>query len=268
MPELERPDGVSIHYELRGEGPLVALASYWSWSPGVFAELLAELERDHRVLTYDVRGIGRSTRSGPYDIETDTSDLEAVLERAGGAAALIAVADSANRGARAAARRPDLVASLICLGTAPIARTAFRGREGMIASDAVVDAFIEMLSRDYRGALRTLLTATNTQMSERELGERVSAQLDYCPQEAALARVREWLQGDPTHDAREVGARLWLATSPEGVAGPWLPDPDELAELTAELVPEAHTVLIEGATSEPGVAANLVREIAAGLRQT
>jgi pimeloyl-ACP methyl ester carboxylesterase len=264
MAELERPDGVTIHYDVRGDGPLVALASYWSWNPTVFIELFAELGRDHRVLTYDLRGTGRSTRRGPHDIETDSADLEAVLETEGGAATLIAVADSANRGAKVAARRPDLAASLVCLGTAPFARSALLGREGMIASESVVEAFIEMLSRDYRGALRTLLTATNEQMSEEELQERVRASLDYTPQEAALGRVREWLRGDPQRDARELGARLWIATSPDGVAGPWLPDPDEMEDVTAELVPEAHRVFLEGAVSQPAVAADLIRGIAAG----
>src|SRR5436190_1390350 len=134
---------------------------------------------------------GRPTRRGPYDLETDCADLEALLEAVGGATALIAVADSANRGTRVAARRPDLGGALVCLGTAPFARASLLGREGMIASDSVVDAFIEMLSRDYRGALRTLLAATNEQMSDEELQERVRTQLDYCPQEAALGRVRE-----------------------------------------------------------------------------
>jgi pimeloyl-ACP methyl ester carboxylesterase len=261
MAELERPDNVSIHYELRGDGPLIALASYWSWSPGVFAGLLAELKRDHRVLTYDMRGCGQSTRRGPYDIESDSADFEALLEQVGGAAVLIAVSDSANRSARVAARRPELAGSLLCLGTAPFARSTLLGREGLIGSDSVVDAFIEMLSRDYRGALRTLLAATNEQMSEQELQERVRAQLDYCPQEAALGRVREWLAGDPEADARKLGPRLWIATSPAGVAGPWLPDPEEMAKVTEELVPEAHRLYLEGAISEPAHAADLIREI-------
>jgi pimeloyl-ACP methyl ester carboxylesterase len=262
MPELARPAGVSIHYRLRGDGPLVALASYWSWSPGVFAELLADLERDHRVLTYDLRGTGESTDRGPYDIETDVGDLEALLDEVGGPATLLAVADSANRGAKLAARRPDLVSALVCLGTAPFPREALRGHEGMIASDTVVDAFIEMLSRDYRGAMRTLLAATNVQMSEPELSERVAAQFEYCSQEAAVARVREWADDDPREEARQVGDRLWIVTSPEGVAGPWLPDVDELRRLTAELAPEARRVEFQqGAVSRPGAAAEIIREI-------
>jgi pimeloyl-ACP methyl ester carboxylesterase len=264
MPELARPGGVTIDYRLSGEGPLVALASYWSWSPGVFAELLADLERDHRVLTYDLRGTGRSSRRGPYEMETDVADLEALLEEAGGTATVLAVADSANRATRVGSRRDDLVGAVVSLGTAPFPRRALAGREGLIGSDTVVDAFLEMLSRDYRGALRTLLAATNPQMSDRELGERVAAQIEYSPQDVALARVSEWAGDDPSGPARELGPRLWIVTSPGGVAGPWLPDPEEMERLTRTLVPEARRIEFEaGAVSRPAEAAAIIRRIAA-----
>ena len=140
--------------------------------PGVYEGLLSDLARDHRVVTWDARGTGQSTRTGPYDMETDCSDLVAILEAAGGDAVVLSTADGANRGVRVAARRRDLVAAVVALGTAPFARMHFEGSEGMIASDTVVRAFIEMVERDYRGALRTLLSATNSQMSEEELRER------------------------------------------------------------------------------------------------
>ena len=135
---------------------------------------------------------------------------------------MISTADGANRGVRVAAGRPDLVAAVVALGTAPFARMHFEGSEGMIASDTVVGAFIEMVERDYRGALRTLLAATNAQMSEEELRERVGFQVSYCPQEPAAARVRAWAEDDPTAAARETGERLWILAAPD-VAGPWLP---------------------------------------------
>ncbi len=150
----------------------MARASWSCWlptgpgHPGVYEVLLSDLARDHRVVTWDARGTGESTRAGPYDMQTDCSDLEAILEAAGGGAVVISTADGANRGVRVAVGRPDLVAAVVALGTAPFARMHFEGSEGMIASDTVVGAFIKMLERDYRGALRTLLAATNAQMSE------------------------------------------------------------------------------------------------------
>src|SRR5206468_9137695 len=89
MPRLERPDGVEIHWEEEGEGPLVVLSGYWSLHPSVFAPITDELRGDHRVVRYDDRGTGGSTHAGPYDLETASSDLEAVVEAGGGPAVII-----------------------------------------------------------------------------------------------------------------------------------------------------------------------------------
>lgn len=267
MARLARPDGVELHWEGRGEGPLVVLAPYWSGHPGVYDALLSDLARDHRVVTWDARGTGKSTRTGPYDMKTDSSDLEAVLDAAGGGAVVITTADGANRGVRVAAGRPDLAAAVVALGTAPFARMHFEGSEGMIASDTVVGAFIKMLERDYRGALRTLLAATNSQMSEDELRERVGIQISYCPQEPAAARVRAWADDDPTAYARETGDRLWILTSPD-VAGPWLPPAHERRRITEALIPKAQIVegVELGPISQPRLAADAIRRISAPLR--
>src|SRR5438093_10688111 len=138
----------------------------------------------------------------------------------------------------------------------------------MIASDTVVGALIEMLGRDYRGALRSLLAATNAQMSEAELRERVGFQISYCPQEAAAGRVRAWAEDDPTAAARETGERLWVFAAPD-VAGPWLPPPQERRRLTEALIPEARIVETEASTgpvSHPELAADRIRQISAPLR--
>jgi pimeloyl-ACP methyl ester carboxylesterase len=268
MPRLERPDGVELHWEERGQGPLVVLAPYWSGHPGVYEALLSDLARDHRVVTWDARGTGQSTPAGPYDMETDWSDLEAIIDQAGGEAVVIGTADGANRAVRIAASRRDLVAAVVTLGTAPFSRAQFEGSEGMIASDTVVGAFIDMLERDYRGALRALLSATNTQMSEPELRERVAFQVSYCPQEPAVARVRAWAEDDPTAAARETGDRLWILSAPD-VAGPWLPPAHERRRLTETLTPRAHVEEGEadaGPISRPDLSAAAIRRIAERLR--
>jgi pimeloyl-ACP methyl ester carboxylesterase len=268
MAKLKRPDGVELHWEERGEGPPVVLAPYWSGHPGVYEGLLSDLARDHRVVTWDARGTGQSTRAGPYDTETDCSDLEAVLDHVGGRALVITTQDGANRAVRVAARREDLVAAVVTLGTAPFARMQFEGREGMIGSDAVVDAFIKMLERDYRGALRTLLSATNAQMSEAEVRERVGFQVSYCPQEPAVERVRAWAEDDPTAAARQTGGRLWILSAPD-VAGPWLPPEHERRRLIETLTPKAHVEEGSpggGPISQPSEAAASIRRITESLR--
>lgn len=269
MPELERPDGTRIHYEVQGdEGPTIVLASYWSWSPVVWTELLAELATDHRVTTYHLRGTGDSSRNGPYDMETDTDDLEAVVEAVGPPALAIATADGSNRAVRLAARRPDLVTAAVSFGTAPFARSAFEGEEGMMTSNTVIDAFGEMMESNYRGALRTMVEATNPQATEDELRERVNAQADFCPGEAAVGRLREWVEDDPREEARGAGDRLWIFAAPR-IAGGWLPPAEVLERVTAETVPEAKVVRFDadtGPTSQPRELADHVRNVSAPLR--
>jgi pimeloyl-ACP methyl ester carboxylesterase len=261
VPTLRCPDGVQIHWEEQGEGPLIVFAPYWSGRPGVFSELFGDLARDHRVLSYDARGAGGSTRLGPYDLQTDAADLEALLEERGPAAAALGLANGANLATAVAAARPDLIRSVVAIGTAPIWVGAFEGTSGMLSSPTVIEAFLEMLERDYRGALRAILTATNTQMSEAELRDRVASQADYCPREAAVSRVRAWVEDDPRDAARALGPRLAVLRGRD-VAGPWLPPEPELTEVLTRLLPEARLLDVqEGAVSRPDEAAEAIRGI-------
>jgi pimeloyl-ACP methyl ester carboxylesterase len=268
MAQVQRPDGIELHFEATGDGPTLVLAPYWSGHPTVFAGLLANLSRDHRVVTCDARGTGDSTRAGPYDMATDCGDLEAILEHVGAAAAVIGVANGCNTVVHVAARRPELVDTAFAFGAGPFARADFTGSEAMIGSDSVIDAFLEMLQRDYRGALRTALTATNPQMSDEEIRDRVDLQVAYCPQQAAIPRVREWVEDDPTNAAAEVEDRLWIFSAPD-VAGSWLPSIEERRRIIARVTPKAHfeeTDAESGPVSRPDVVADLVRRAIAVRR--
>jgi pimeloyl-ACP methyl ester carboxylesterase len=263
VPSVERDDGVSIHWEMSGDGPLVVLVPYVNAFPDVWAGIIADLERDHRVLRYDARGTGESTRRGPYDPETAAADLEAVIEAAGGPAVVIAIADAILASVHAGAARPDLVTAVLGTATAPLATSAFAGTDAMAASSAVVGALIEQLGTDYRGALRTLLTAANPQMSDEEVRERVRRQEAHSPQEAAVERLRNWAEVDPGVELLgvELGDRLWMSAT-DNVAGPWFPGAEELIRIAGERFPEAHLERIEdGLVSRPDETAALVRRI-------
>ena len=232
----------------------------------MYGELFDLLASDHRIVTYHLRGTGNSSRNGPYDMETDIGDLEAVLEATSGPALLIATSDSTNRGARVALRRPELVDALVCFGTPPIGISAFEGYDAMLASDSVRGAFLEMLERSYRGGMRTFLEATNPQMNEDELRERLERQVEFCPQEAALGRLRAWIEDEPHEDARRLGDRLWVFAA-AGVAGQWLPPEVELDRLQRELFPEARVEKVEpGPISRPDIAAGLIRKVTSPLQ--
>jgi hypothetical protein len=151
-------------------------------------------------------------------------------------------------------------------GGMPAGRDRLEGSEAMASSDTVVNAFLSMCETDYRGALRSLVTAGNPQMSEDEIRERVGLQADYLPQETAVARLRAWVEDDALQSARACGDRLWFLCA-ENTGGGWFPAGREAAELSRQLFPEAHVEEIEdGLISRPDLTAAVVRRVTAPLR--
>jgi len=266
VPRLTRDDGIQIHWEEQGEGPLVVLAPYSTYYPSVYDPIAAELASDHRVVRYDDRGSGESSRQGPYDMETGTADLAAVIESAGESAVIAGLGDAPNRAVRVCAERPELVEAMVASGGMPAGRSALEGADAMVTSESVVEAFMSMVETDYRGALRSLITAGNPQMSEEEIRERVRLQAEYQPQEAAVARLRAWADDDASEPARACGGRLWLLYA-ESMGGGWFPQGREARALARRLFPEAHVGEIEeGIISRPDLTANFVRRVTASAR--
>jgi pimeloyl-ACP methyl ester carboxylesterase len=66
MPHLARPDGVEIYWEEAGDGPGVLICN--TFNLAVLDGLVALLAESRRVVLYEPRGVGRSTREGPYDL--------------------------------------------------------------------------------------------------------------------------------------------------------------------------------------------------------
>jgi len=77
----ENSSPIELYYEDHGSGPVVVLVHGWpvdsrSWEPQLHPLLRAGL----RVVTYDRRGFGRSSRPATgYDFDTLAADLDAVL---------------------------------------------------------------------------------------------------------------------------------------------------------------------------------------------
>jgi pimeloyl-ACP methyl ester carboxylesterase len=265
MPAVERPDGVEIHWEEQGRGPLVLIVHQILWSyPGVYADLIGDLVRDHRVVSYDARGCGASTRVGPYDAETDAGDLLAVTEAAGGQAVAIAVGYGYNLAVRVAAARPDAISDVLCLQPAAAAmlpRSELKGTDVMAASDSVVEMLLQMMSTDPRAAIRTLLAAANPEFGEDVLRERVAQVSEYISHESTLGRTHAWLEDDTSEHARALGGRLRIL---HGGSEPMYEG--ALAAHVAELYPEAHLEqLAGGPISRPDLMAEWVRRVS-GVR--
>jgi non-heme chloroperoxidase len=77
----ENSTPIELYYEDHGSGPPVVLLAGWpldsrSWEPQVHALI----EAGHRVIAYDRRGFGQSSRpTEGYDFDTLAADLEALL---------------------------------------------------------------------------------------------------------------------------------------------------------------------------------------------
>jgi len=266
MPRLTVDDGVELHYEEQGSGPLVVLGAYWSMHPSAFEPIIAELSGDHRVVHYHDRGTGESTAVGPYDLETAAADLAKLIGALGEPAVIVGTADAPARGVRVVAERPELAPAVVGVGGAPIGRSGFERSETLVASDSVVRALLAQVETDYRGALRGILAATNAQMSEDELRDRVAAQVLHCPQDAAAPRLRSWAEDEPLAYARAAGERLWVLVSSR-MTGGWFPHGKEMARVVRELLPGAHLVEVEdGWVSRPDQTAAVIREITADVR--
>jgi pimeloyl-ACP methyl ester carboxylesterase len=260
MPNVERPDGVTIRWDERGQGPVVLLVHHvWS-HPRSYEELIADLATDHRVVTYDPRGCGQSTRRGPYDPGTDADDLEAVLERCGGAAVAIGVMAGFNRAARVGARRPQLVDRVVAVGPAAAAvlpRSELEGSDGLFASESVAGMLIQLMRTDPRAALRTIVTAANPEFDDDELRERVDLVYAYCRPEAMQERVLAWLSDDIREQARALGDRLHVLHGSESLVLE-----DALASRVTELFPQARVEEAPGGPiSRPDLTAAVVRRM-------
>jgi pimeloyl-ACP methyl ester carboxylesterase len=261
VPKLSRPDGIQIHWDERGEGPLVVLATQFFGSPGIFEDLIAALATDHRVVSYDLRGTGESTRKGPYDIATDAADLAALLESIGGPAVVVGWGDGCNRAVRVAAERPQLVTAIVTPGGNPVGREAAQGTDALVDSPSVIEAMLGMIETDYRGALRTIIGGANPQLSEDEARERVDRVVEYCAQDVGAARLRAWIDDDAREAATLVGKRLWILSN-YLEENPWFTAP--ALDRTRELLPEVHIEEVEGgAISRPDLTAAIVRQITA-----
>jgi pimeloyl-ACP methyl ester carboxylesterase len=262
MPSLARPDGVEIHWESRGEGPLVLLLpAIWSY-PAVYEELLEELARDHRVVVYDQRGFGQSTAAGPYDLQTDCKDLAAVAEAAGGNAVALAVANGFQYAVHVASDRPDLIPVVAGFGPAAavmLPRVEAEGA-GMLASSSVLEMLMTMQATDPRAAARAIISATNPQLDEVGLQERIERLSAYSSAAGTIERSRAWLEDDATEKMIALGERLWILYG-SGEGGLY---DDPMTERVAERFPRAHLEEIgTGPISRPDLTAAVMRRISA-----
>ena len=91
MPLLDR-DGVNIYYETHGDGPAILLTHGYSATSQMWGPQVAALSENHTLITWDMRGHGRSDSPADADSYSEaltTADMAALLDHLGFASAII-----------------------------------------------------------------------------------------------------------------------------------------------------------------------------------
>src|SRR5260370_30930018 len=113
-------NGAGLYYEEPGTGPeTIVFAHVLLWSCRMFDDQVAAFKDRYRCIAFDFRGLGQSevTRDG-YDMETLYEDAAALIETLNCAPChFVGLSMGGFIGLRLAARRPELIRSLILLGT-------------------------------------------------------------------------------------------------------------------------------------------------------
>ena len=228
------------------QGELVVLAPYSSGRPGVDEALALDLA----AITgwRPGRAPRESTRTVPYDMQTNSPTWRRTSRPPGRSGRDQVPPRTRQRRFPVAVGRPDLVAAVVGLGTAPFARMHFKGSEEMI-SGYRLSVPPSSAERDARAALRTMLAATNTQMSEEEGAACRVFQISSCPQEPAAAPVRAWAEDDPT--AARGDRRTASGTSPPRTSPGRGCRRRAAPPLTEALIPKAQTVDSVGVGPSP-----------------
>ena len=216
-------DGVHVHYEVAGHGPVLLLTHGFTASGHMFAGNVPALAAHHTVITWDMRGHGRSdspTALDAYSPELSVGDMAAILDAVGVERAVIA--GHSLGGFLSLAfhlAHPQRVAGLVLIDTGPGYRSD-RSRAGWnrmaeqyavdfeqrgldaLGGSAEVDASVH---RDASGLIRT---------ARRVLAQRDAAVLESLPTIAVptLVIVGEddtaFLDGSRYMAAKIPGARL------------------------------------------------------------
>ncbi|CAM5673275.1 alpha/beta fold hydrolase [Streptomyces aurantiogriseus] len=139
-------DGTSLAYERSGQGPAVVLISGAMSTGGTVAPLAGLLAHRFTVFWYDRRGRGDSGDTAPYAVEREVEDLAALIDLAGGEAALYGVSSGGALALRAAAS--GLPVSRVAVYETPFADFSESGAEERAAYTA---RLTEALSQDRRG---------------------------------------------------------------------------------------------------------------------
>ena len=181
-------DGLDVHYETYGQGATVLLihglgSSTEDWEPQVDA-----LRGAFTVVTYDVRGHGRTAKPrGKYSLPQFAADAARLIEHLGvGPVHVVGLSMGGMIAFQLATDRPDLVRSMIIVNSGP---------------EMVLRTWKEKFAIYQRSVIVRLLGMS-------KMGEVLATRLLPAPEHAALRQtfVERWGRNDPGAYLRALAA--------------------------------------------------------------
>jgi pimeloyl-ACP methyl ester carboxylesterase len=135
MRSVTSADGTLIAYEQQGSGPALIVVDGAMSTRGGKAALRALLAPQLTVFGYDRRGRGDSGDTLPYAVDREIDDIQALIEVAGGTAALYGHSSGAALALDAALQLGDGV-TRIAMSKRPTTTTPPPGRRGAATSSS------------------------------------------------------------------------------------------------------------------------------------
>lgn len=231
----------TIAFDTYGEGPPVILVLGAFNTRATGAPLAAALAAKHTVINYDRRGRGESGDGAPYAVEREIEDLDTLIQRAGGAAAVFGFSSGAALALAAAAH--GLAITRLALFDLPLTVSP---PESPVDHAAALDALVR--------AGRRGDAVEYFQRRMVGLPEPLIAQLRHAPFRPALEAMAHTLVYDATivgdgqlrmEQARAV--RVPTLAIAAGAAHAFM---RETADAVARAVPDGRALILEGATHD------------------
>ena len=241
---LALSDGASLHYEIAGDGPTVTFIHPGLWDMRTWdREFEAFADAGYRVLRYDVRGYGKSSRPEPGASYSHVRDLEALLEANDVTmTALVGCSMGGGIALDFALEHPERVWAILLVATALGGYEATEEEEEWDANAyAPVDAAIEAGDQDR--ALDLELTIWASLGTDDDSGRRIrEIAFDNIHQLTMDESGKERPDPPAAHRLAELDVPTLILDAEHDP-----PFQHRIADLLAKEIPGAHMEVVEGA---------------------
>ena len=151
----------SLHYEVFGKPsahPIVFIHGF-PFHSKMWVNQIEHLQKDFNVITYDIRGCGKSTNQlENFTMETLADDLLRLIQELGGKAHVVGFSMGGYVALRAIEKKPEVFRSLVLMDTQSVAD----GNEGKLKRHDVMEKIRTIGVKDFaHGFLKNAMSAKN-----------------------------------------------------------------------------------------------------------